>query len=66
MQRPSNFHLKQKARGTSWAVIKESTVLTYSSDKKAGHAPHFRFLAPSSLSGGIPDWSFAAQSAAAN
>ncbi|GFN80366.1 hypothetical protein PoB_000687200 [Plakobranchus ocellatus] len=29
---------KQKARGTSWAVIKESTVLTYSSDKKAGHA----------------------------
>ncbi|GFO19899.1 hypothetical protein PoB_004640400 [Plakobranchus ocellatus] len=29
---------KQKARGTSWAVIKESTFLSYSSDKKVGHA----------------------------
>ncbi|GFO17331.1 hypothetical protein PoB_004383600 [Plakobranchus ocellatus] len=29
---------KQKARGTSWVVVKESTVLSYSSDKKAGHA----------------------------
>ncbi|GFN91869.1 hypothetical protein PoB_001837500 [Plakobranchus ocellatus] len=29
---------KQKVRGTSWAVINESTVLSYSSDKKAGHA----------------------------
>ncbi|GFO25547.1 hypothetical protein PoB_005205200 [Plakobranchus ocellatus] len=29
---------KKKPRGTSWAVIKESIVLPYSSDKKAGHA----------------------------
>ncbi|GFO09047.1 hypothetical protein PoB_003555200 [Plakobranchus ocellatus] len=29
---------KQKARGTSWAVIKENTVLSYSSGKKTGHA----------------------------
>ncbi|GFN92891.1 hypothetical protein PoB_001939700 [Plakobranchus ocellatus] len=29
---------EQKARGTSWAMIKESTVLSNSSDEKAGHA----------------------------
>ncbi|GFO07502.1 hypothetical protein PoB_003400700 [Plakobranchus ocellatus] len=29
---------KQKARGTSWVMIKESIVLSYSSGKKAGHA----------------------------
>ncbi|GFO41866.1 hypothetical protein PoB_006837100 [Plakobranchus ocellatus] len=28
----------QKGRGTHWAVTKESLVLSYSSDKKAGHA----------------------------
>ncbi|GFO26519.1 hypothetical protein PoB_005302400 [Plakobranchus ocellatus] len=44
---------KQKARGTSWAVNKESTVLSYSSDKKTGHARR-PILAPSSLSGRIP------------
>ncbi|GFO40530.1 hypothetical protein PoB_006703500 [Plakobranchus ocellatus] len=30
---------KQKARGTSWAVIKESSVLSYTSDKKADPMP---------------------------
>ncbi|GFO01096.1 hypothetical protein PoB_002760100 [Plakobranchus ocellatus] len=47
---------KGKARGTSWAVIKESMVLFYSLDKKTGHArtPYLRFLASSSLSGGNP------------
>ncbi|GFO44333.1 hypothetical protein PoB_007083800 [Plakobranchus ocellatus] len=29
---------KEKARGTNWALIRESFVLYYSSDKKAGHA----------------------------
>ncbi|GFO19532.1 hypothetical protein PoB_004603700 [Plakobranchus ocellatus] len=29
---------KQKVRGTSWAVIKESTVLSCSSDKRVAHA----------------------------
>ncbi|GFN88748.1 hypothetical protein PoB_001525400 [Plakobranchus ocellatus] len=29
---------KEKARGTSWAMIRQSIVLSYSSDKKAGDA----------------------------
>ncbi|GFO46820.1 hypothetical protein PoB_007332500 [Plakobranchus ocellatus] len=44
---------KQKGRSTSWAVIKESTVL---SGKKAGHAriPSLPKQAPSSLPGESP------------
>ncbi|GFO19604.1 hypothetical protein PoB_004610900 [Plakobranchus ocellatus] len=40
----------------SWAVVKESTVLSYLSNKKAGHArtPILLLRAPSTLSGGIP------------
>ncbi|GFN91442.1 hypothetical protein PoB_001794800 [Plakobranchus ocellatus] len=45
----------RQARGTSRAVVKESTVLSYSSDKKAGHARTSILVLslPSSLSGGI-------------
>ncbi|GFN74558.1 hypothetical protein PoB_000106400 [Plakobranchus ocellatus] len=46
----------KKARVKSWALIRESIALSYSSDKKAGHAedPYVRFIASSSLSGGNP------------
>ncbi|GFO12755.1 hypothetical protein PoB_003926000 [Plakobranchus ocellatus] len=47
---------KQNAVGMSWAVIKESAVLSSSSGKKAGHAP---------VTLSLSDSSFAAQLAAA-
>ncbi|GFN82056.1 reverse transcriptase [Plakobranchus ocellatus] len=61
---------KQKASGTSWTVIKESTVLAYSSYKRAGHAHILLLPRPMVQSGRIPVMqsfsylSFAAKSAA--
>ncbi|GFO41364.1 hypothetical protein PoB_006786900 [Plakobranchus ocellatus] len=46
---------KKKARGTNWALITESIVLSYSSYKVGTPAdPYFRFLASSYLFGGNP------------
>ncbi|GFN95706.1 hypothetical protein PoB_002221200 [Plakobranchus ocellatus] len=37
---------KEKARGTNWALIRESIVLSYSSDNKAGHSSLSRTIVP--------------------
>ncbi|GFN87074.1 hypothetical protein PoB_001358000, partial [Plakobranchus ocellatus] len=48
LQRPVSN--KEKARGASWAVIKESTVLHQTRRQDTPAHPYFRFLASSSLS----------------